>query len=99
MAEFNPWLAPRPAGDAEKGGPEAIERPERVANIAWQTRAAVPSPEEAALADALEAIFGDEVYELGPIVARLNRDGVPAPGGSDVWTEANFLSELARLGA
>ena len=91
----NPWRAPDPAGN--KGSEATLEQPGAAANVVWQSRAAPPTPYERALADALRAIFADGISELPAIVARLNRAGlVTAAGGA--WTEAAFVSEMARLG-
>jgi hypothetical protein len=65
--------------------------------IQWQTRPALPSEYEATLADALEQIFAQKVYDLPGIVAALNREGVRTPAG-EAWTEANFQSTLRELG-
>lgn len=91
---LKPWIRPRPNAAAGKG---AIERPDAVVNIAWQTRAAAPSEYENQLGDALVACFGAGIEELGALVARLNEMGVLAPDGAR-WTEASFERELARLG-
>ncbi|HHZ98464.1 MAG TPA: hypothetical protein EYN68_02670 [Candidatus Marinimicrobia bacterium] len=63
----------------------------------WQNRSAPPTEYEQALADALQEIFGEEVYDLPGIVGRLNESGVKPPeeGG---WTEAIFQSVMKRLG-
>jgi hypothetical protein len=99
MRDHNPWLAPETAALlGSKGGERTVERPDAVENIAWQTRAAAPTASENALADALQAIFADEIYDLPGIVARLNQAGLRAPGSGD-WTAAGFEAEMARLGA
>ena len=96
--EHNPNLArPRHAND-DKGTEADLERPDRVENICWQTRPASPTAAENALADALQAIFADEIYELPRIVERLNRMGLAAPAGAGAWTEASLGAELRRLG-
>ena len=97
--DHNPHLAqPAAAGD-DKGTEAGIERPDAVVNIAHQTRAAPPTAAENALADALQAIFADAVYDLARIVARLNAQG-PAPlDGAAQWTEASFRAALRRLGS
>src|ERR1700724_3834064 len=77
------------AGD-DKGSEAGIERPNRVANIAFQTRGAPPTAAENALADALQAIFAEEIYDLAGIVAGLERRGLAPPGGESRWTEAGF---------
>ncbi len=95
MKDHNPGLAP---DLTDKGTEAGIEHPDRVENISWQTRAAPPTAEEDRLADALQAIFGKEIYDLPRIVEML--DGiVPPPAGSPRWTEAVLRAELARLGA
>ncbi|MCW0234003.1 MAG: hypothetical protein OJJ21_10425 [Ferrovibrio sp.] len=96
--EFNPYLVGNSGGadgDANKGGPEAIEQPARAPNIPWQTRPAALTEFEATLADTLMAMFRDGVDELPAIVARLNAAGPRHPEGS--WTEANYQSLMARL--
>jgi hypothetical protein len=94
MSDHNPALTPDPR---DKGSEAGIEHPGGAQNIAWQTRAAPPTAAETALADALQAIFAEEIYELPGIVARLN--GVlPPPAGSPRWTEALLAAELSRLG-
>jgi hypothetical protein len=93
--DHNPGLTPD-LGD--KGGEAGIEHPDGVVNIPWQTRAAPPTAEEDRLADALQAIFGKEIYDLSRVVEML--DGiVPPPPGAPRWTEAVLRAELARLGA
>ena len=94
MTDHNPGLTPDPR---DKGTEAGIEHPDRVRNIPWQTRAAPPTAAENALADALQAIFAEEIYELPAIVARLNGH-LPPPAGAPRWTEALLAAELARLG-
>jgi phenylpropionate dioxygenase-like ring-hydroxylating dioxygenase large terminal subunit len=89
----NPWLA-EPRGN--KGDAETVENPGDPLLLRWQTRARPPSEHEDRLADALTAIFGDEVYELSGIAARLNDAGVPAPGGGP-WTGDAFTSAMRTL--
>ena len=98
MADFNPSLARLGTDQEPKGSPAGLEIPDKVENIAWQTRAASPTPAEDALADALQAIFNAEVYELPQVVEGLNARGVKPPSGAPRWTEEIFRSELARLG-
>ena len=94
MTNHNPGLTP---DRRDKGSEAGIEHPDRVENIAWQTRAAPPTVAENALADALQAIFADEIYELPRIAERL--DGlVKPPAGAPRWTEALVRAELKRLG-
>ncbi|HUZ74657.1 MAG TPA: recombinase-like helix-turn-helix domain-containing protein [Stellaceae bacterium] len=96
--DHNPHLAVVPRSGDDKGSEAGIERPDRVVNIAWQTRAAPPGAAENALADALQAIFAEEIYELPRIVERLNRLGVAPPAGAAAWSEESFQAELHRLG-
>ena len=96
--DYNPHLArPRQAND-DKGTEAAIEQPDRVQNIPWQTRPALPTAAENAFGDALQAIFAEEIYALPEIIARLDRAGIAPPEGARAWTEALFRAELARLG-
>ncbi len=67
-------------------------------NVAWQTRAAPPTAAENALADALQAIFAEEIYELPHIVERLNASAWRRPPAPPRWSEASFRAELHRLG-
>ncbi len=89
------WLA---KGGDTKGDEASIERVDQVQNVRWQTRPAPLSDYENALADTLQAIFGDEVYDLPGIVRRLNERG-PKPPNAAAWTEELFTAERARLGA
>jgi hypothetical protein len=95
MQTFNPGLT---ADARDKGSEDGIERPDRVVNIAWQTRAAPPTAAENALADALQAAFAAGVSELQGLVERLN-GAVPPPAGAPRWTAAVLAAELRRLGA
>jgi hypothetical protein len=95
MKDYNPGLTP---DRNDKGSEAGIEHPDRVENIAWQTRAAPPTAAEDAFADALQAIFAEDIFDLAKIVERLN-DLVPPPAGAARWTEAAVRAELARLGA
>lgn len=98
MGDFNPFHArSRDAGD-RKGGEDTIERYDAPVNIRWQTRDHAPSGYEEALADALQAIFEREIYDLPDVVRELNARGPKAPNGA-AWTEASFAAEMARLGA
>jgi len=97
MADYNPNLVAGRRPNDSKGGPTTIELPDRVENIAWQTRPAPLSAAENALADALQEIFAAEIYELAQIVERLNAAGIAAPAGQAQWTQANFRAEMARL--
>ncbi|WP_341702261.1 recombinase-like helix-turn-helix domain-containing protein [Ferrovibrio sp.] len=96
---FNPYLAGLRINAAEpnKGGSENIERPQAVENIIHQTRPAELTPFEDSLADTLQTMFRDGVQELPEIVARLNQSGLRHPEGN--WTEANYQTLMARLGA
>jgi hypothetical protein len=91
---LKPWIRPKPDDAAGKG---SIERPDAVANIVWQTRAAPPSEYENRLGDALVECFAAGIEEPGALVARLNEIGVQAPDGT-AWTVASFEREMARLG-
>jgi hypothetical protein len=91
---LKPWAAPVPGSAAGKG---AIERPNEVENIIWQTRAAPPSEAEVALAETLVVCFGEGAEELPALVAALNAKGSRAPGGAP-WSEESFCAEMARLG-
>ncbi|MFN6956234.1 MAG: recombinase-like helix-turn-helix domain-containing protein [Acetobacteraceae bacterium] len=97
-ADYNPmlrpWQRPEPGSAAGKG---AIERPERVVNLVWQTRPAPPSEYENALADHLIACFDAGAEELPDLVAALNARGSRGPDGAP-WTEQSFTAEMARLG-
>ena len=98
VQDFNPYLeayrSARPNQVA--GGGQIFETGDRDL-IVWQTRPAVPSEYERTLADALEQIFAQKVYDLPGIVAALNREGVRTPDGA-AWTEANFQSTFRELG-
>jgi hypothetical protein len=96
--DHNPHLAVMRHPNDDKGSEAGIERPDAVVNIAWQTRPAPPSAFEDALADALQAIFADEIYDLPRILARLDAAGVAPPAGAARWDEASFGAELHRLG-
>ena len=91
---LKPWIRPKPEDSAGKGW---IERPDQVANLAWQTRPAPPSEYENKLGDALVACFGSGIEELSALVARLNEMGVLSPVGTP-WTVESFEREMARLG-
>ncbi|MGE5794223.1 MAG: recombinase-like helix-turn-helix domain-containing protein [Bacteroidota bacterium] len=98
IQDVNPYLEgflnPRPS---QGGGTGHIFGSAERDLIQWQTRPALPSEYESTLADALEQIFAQRVYELPEIVAALNREGVHTPAG-EAWTEANFQSTLRELG-
>lgn len=63
-----------------------------------QTRSRAPTEYENLLADAIEQAFAQGVDEIDALVARLNRDCVPSPGGKP-WTVELFAAEMQRLGA
>ncbi len=92
---FHDWLA---HSEDTKGDEASIERPDEVRNIRWQTRPSPLTDYENALADSLQAIFGEEIYDLAGIVRQLNVRGPKPPGGGE-WTEQMFTAEMARLGA
>ena len=99
MADYNIALQQALAGTGEtKGDESSIERVDAVQNVRWQTRPAPLTDYENALADALQAIFGQQIYDLPGIVRRLNEQGPKPPAGA-VWTEELFAAEMARLGA
>lgn len=90
-----PWERPAPNNVAGKGH---IEKPGSVANIVWQTRAAVPTAYENALGDALEAAFAGGAKSPEDVVRAFNHAGFLAADGQP-WTEERFLCEMRRLGA
>lgn len=92
--DYNPWLAEQ---RSNKGDPTTIERPEAPELLRWQTRSRVPSEYEDRLADALTAIFADEVYELPEIVEALNAAGMADPDGAP-WTVESFPLAMKQLG-
>ncbi|MFB3102112.1 MAG: recombinase-like helix-turn-helix domain-containing protein [Alphaproteobacteria bacterium] len=92
--DYNPWLAEQ---RSNKGDPSTIERSEAPELYRWQTRARRPTAYEDRLADALTAIFAEEVYEIDGIVGALNSAGVPDPDGAP-WTVESFPPAMKRLG-
>ena len=99
MTDYNPNLALRSQSKNEKGGPAGLEKPDRVENIPWQTRAALPSAAENALATELQAAFAEGIEDLPQIIAWLERQGLTPPAGAARWTEEVLRAELHRLGA
>jgi hypothetical protein len=98
IPDFNPYLeAFIHARPSQGGGTGHIFGGSERDLIQWQTRPATPNEYDATLADALEQIFAQKVYDLPGIVAALNREGVRTPAG-EAWTEANFQSTLRELG-
>ncbi len=93
--EYNPWLA---APRGRKGDAETVEDFGEPLLIRWQHRARPPSEHEDRMADALAAIFGDEVYDLSGIAAGLNAAGVANPGGGP-WTGEAFAAAMRTLAA
>jgi hypothetical protein len=91
---YNPFL--KPADPTTKGGELTIEHPATATNIPWQTRPALPTDEENALADSLMAIFVQGAWELSEVVAALNRQG-PPPVSGGAWTDDSLAATLARL--
>ena len=92
--DFNPWLKkPHP----NKGGGDYLETYAPPTLVPWQTRSASPSDYEQTLADELQQIFADKVYDLPGIIARLNESSVRLPTNND-WTKASFQAEMKRLG-
>jgi len=56
------------------------------------------SPEERALADALEAVFRTGQQDFEEVARTLQRDGVKRPSGAkDAWTAAVLEQELANI--
>ena len=99
MSDHNVVLQEWLAGAAgTKGDASSIERVDEVQNVRWQTRPAPLTAYENALADSLQAIFGEEIYDPAVIVRRLNERGPKPPTGA-AWTEELFTAEMARLGA
>ena len=90
---YNPWLA-EPRGN--KGDAQTLEDLGSPLLLRWQHRARPPSEHEDRLADALTAMFGDEVYDLPGIAARLNGAGVANPG-SGPWTEDAVAAAMCEL--
>jgi Recombinase-like helix-turn-helix domain len=97
MPDYNPWISHHPDRGGNKGGPASVEVPAQSENVSWQTRPALPTDYENALADALTAIFAAGVEQLPEIVERLNRAGPKPPDGGD-WTAERFVAEMGRLG-
>jgi hypothetical protein len=96
--DFNPFLAAfakARRGDAPGAG-QVFRGAEREL-IVWQTRPAVPGEYELTLADTLEQIFSQRIYELPAVVAALNREGLLTPRG-EAWTERNYQETLSELG-
>jgi hypothetical protein len=73
-------------------------RDDEPGNVVWQTRGHAPTPFETALANALEAIFAEEIYELDAVVAQLNARGVRTEDGAP-WTPDEFAATMKRLGS
>lgn len=98
VPDLNPYLEayrdPRPAPGAGAGHIFATAERDL---IMWQTRPAVPSEYERTLADTLEQIFAQKVYDIPGIVAALNAEGVRNPAG-EAWTIANFEPAFRELG-
>lgn len=98
IPDFNPYLdAYRNVRRSPEAGAGQIYATAERDLIMWQTRPAVPSEYERTLADALEQIFAQKIYDPAEIVAALNREGVRTPGG-EAWTERNFQDTLRELG-
>lgn len=98
MPDYNPWIDHHPDHGDGKGGPATVEVPGGSENVSWQTRPAVPSEYESALADTLTTIFAADIDAVPQIVEWLNRAGPKPPDGGG-WTEERFVAELHRLGA
>ena len=63
-----------------------------------RTLAAEPTPEEAALSNAIVRILSQSIHDLSGIVKGLNESPLEAPGGG-AWDEASFRAAIGRLGA
>lgn len=58
------------------------------------------SPEERALADALEAVFRTGQQDFEEVARTFQRDGVKRPSGAkDPWSAAVLEQELAKINA
>ncbi len=98
IGDFNPYLeAYRNAKPNKVGGGGQIFAGADRDLIVWQTRPAVPSEYEQTLADALEQIFSQRIFDLAEVVAALNREGLRTPAG-EAWTERNFEQTFQELG-
>ena len=93
--DWNPWLTKT---HENKGGADYLETYDPPTLLPWQTRFAKPTEYEQELADDLQEIFGEEVYDLPGIVGRLNESDVKPPEEEGGWTEANFQSVMKQLG-
>lgn len=94
MADFNPWLTP---GEGNKGDLRTVEAAGQYENICWQTRWAPLSPFENRLPTVLQAIFAAGIYELPLIVGEPNARRIAGSGNAAVWTEQNFVDDMAHL--
>ena len=63
-----------------------------------QSRTAEPTQRENAIGDVIERCYAAGVVTCDPIVAELNKAGIPAPDNA-TWTVASFQAEMMRLGA
>ena len=63
--DWNPWLTKT---HENKGGADYLETYDPPTLLPWQTRFAQPTEYEQELADALQEIFGEEVFDLTGIV-------------------------------
>jgi hypothetical protein len=98
VQDFNPYLeAYRNRRPGQGAGAGHIFKTAERDLIQWQTRPSLPSEYHSTLADALEQIFAQQIYDLPGIVAALNREDVRTPGG-EPWTEASFQDTLRELG-
>jgi len=58
------------------------------------------TPEERALADALETVFRTGQQDFEDVARALTRDGIKRPSGAGaLWTAAVLEQELARINA
>jgi hypothetical protein len=70
------------------------------ARLMHQSLGRALSPEERALADALEAVFRTGEQDFEQIALALQRNGVKRPSGAQgAWTAAVLEQELAEINA
>ena len=84
----------------EKPTTPSPNRPEPWASLEHQSLARPIRPREAALADALEAIYIKGVTDFAEITKLLSERGIVAPAsGSTHWTPELLEQELATINA
>ena len=73
---------------------------DRYAALANQTLARALTPEEVALANAMEQIYATGVHDFDQVAAALERDHIKRPSGnSGPWTAAVLHDELKTINA